>query len=423
MEQKSQNKIDIKTVSIIVIVTILLAELSFFVLYMVAKRNVIEKVTLEAGNPITADLFFKDYNPEQDKIVSDISTIDTTIPNTYKLMVSITGVEYESVIEIADTVAPTAQAVPQNLIYPDKVKAEDCVTNIEDVSPYNIEFKEEPDFEEVNSREVTVLITDIYGNKSEIQVPLTITKDTIAPKIEGAHDLSFTMDEKIIYRDGITVTDNTDSNPELKIDTSEVDVTKEGIYPVTYIASDKFGNTSRVTVSINIIKKPNGVNNKKIYSMAQKVLKRIITDDMSDTEKAFRIFNWLWHNVKYVGFHTEMTWQKAAYDGFKKHSGNCFTFYSMAKVMLDIEEIPNMMVSRYPIKKNPHYWNLVYLEGEWYHCDSNPYRDLNCYYFMRTDEELDSRRQFDSKNKKYPARATESVQSRLDFKKMTVSPE
>ena len=62
-----------------------------------------------------------------------------------------------------------------------------------------------------------------------------------------------------------------------------------------------------------------------------------------------------------------------------------------------------MIVTRYPVTTR-HYWNLVYMNGGWYHCDATPFVGHRGIYFKLTDAKLDKHHKF--KKNKYPARAT-----------------
>jgi hypothetical protein len=53
-----------------------------------------------------------------------------------------------------------------------------------------------------------------------------------------------------------------------------------------------------------------------------------------------------------------------------------------------MEGIPNLLVERYPITWSAHYWNLVYLEGQWWHCDACYAWYHEGYYFMFSYEDL-----------------------------------
>ena len=54
---------------------------------------------------------------------------------------------------------------------------------------------------------------------------------------------------------------------------------------------------------------------------------------------------------------------------------------------------------------NGHYWNLVQLNGEWYHCDATVFRDRYEMYFMCTDDEIDDGHH-DFDHSLYPERAS-----------------
>ena len=73
-------------------------------------------------------------------------------------------------------------------------------------------------------------------------------------------------------------------------------------------------------------------------------------------------------------------------------------------MLLDAAGIENLAVERYPIITVGHYWNLVKLDGEWYHCDATVFKDHPALYFMCTDDEIaDSHHEFDASL--YPERA------------------
>ena len=96
--------------------------------------------------------------------------------------------------------------------------------------------------------------------------------------------------------------------------------------------------------------------------------------------------------------------------------------------MLDVCGIENLCVVRERVNEweNWHYWCLVKLNGEWWHCDAqkyfNDYTPAGYFVFMMTDSELyrapTSHRFADDQ---YPERATESVQGYINVYQGTVS--
>ena len=109
----------------------------------------------------------------------------------------------------------------------------------------------------------------------------------------------------------------------------------------------------------------------------------------SDVETARAIFKWVHSNISYQTVNDYMTYEEAAFRGFSRRSGDCYVYFACAKMLLDCAGIPNMMVERFPVYTNGHYWNLVQLDGEWYHCDATVFRDHPSMYFMCTDDEID----------------------------------
>ena len=139
------------------------------------------------------------------------------------------------------------------------------------------------------------------------------------------------------------------------------------------------------------------------YGIAENILSTLQCDNDIDT--AWEIFNWVHSNVYYQPVTESMSFEDAAYRGFTRKSGDCYVYFACSKMLLDCAGIPNLMVERYPVYSNSHYWNLVDLNGEWYHCDATVFKDHPDMYFMCTDEEIDDEHHsFDSSL--YPERAS-----------------
>lgn len=142
-----------------------------------------------------------------------------------------------------------------------------------------------------------------------------------------------------------------------------------------------------------------------VYDIADKILSQIKCDNDIDTARA--IFTWVHSHIYYQTIGHSQTYEEAALMGFTKKAGDCYVYFSCSKMLLDRAEIPNLMVKRYPVKKSAHFWNLVQLDGKWYHCDATVYKDHPEMYFMCTDDEIgDKYHQFDKSL--YPERASNS---------------
>ena len=375
-----------------------------------ADRNIKKDVTIEAGSQIKIEDFFKDC-PDDARFVTDVSCIDTNVPSIYMLKVFYDeAFEKDVTLRIEDHTAPKGIALPHNqyasLEWPE---ASECVGYLYDLSGIaTIEYKYGvPDYQLTGDYLVPVVVTDWYNNSTIIEVPFHVTDDHNAPLFYGIHDITIgdSEDAVINYFEGVTVTDDYDEAPRFTVDSSRVCIGEPGKYVITYSAIDEAGNVRRQNA--NVIIKPSDDNDSvtgagsswdspyhnELYRIAMDLLDELRGED--DRETAFNIFNWVHSYVSYETINASVTFEEAAYDALTKHSGDCYGFYACCKVLLDCAGIPNMTVLRYPVTYNGHYWNLVKIDGEWYHCDSTKFMNHQNLYFELTDDEImDSRHQF-----------------------------
>ena len=358
------------------------------------RESIVREVTIEAGTAIELDAFLTE--PLTDcGFYTDITGIDTSVPGSYGIVIKFSdfGKEFhqDTVLNIVDTTAPTAEAVPQTVYCDELPEASSVVTNVYDLAPVAVSYKTEPDVSQGGEYVFDVLLTDASGNETVVEVPFTVIDDHLAPLIYGAHDMEAFIGDSIAYLDGITVTDDYDDEPQLAVDNSAVDPVMPGIYPITYTACDENGNSTSVTVELNLRIRPERYYEPEVlYELCRQLNEQygIYTEDMTDIEKAFRIFNWASHNVYYSGVADKTDWTCAAYDGLTTLRGDCYNYYAVCRAFLDMEGIPNLLVSRYPVTWSPHYWNLVYLDGAWYHCDALAFSSPHGYYFMCSDADV-----------------------------------
>ena len=385
---------------------------------------IVREQTIEAGS--AADI--KMYIPGEPKFPEyvscnlDFTTVNYTIPQTIRFTVRMYGTNFPCVLNIVDTTPPTAEGIPQSLFSVDEIPpVEECVANIYDLNAVTVEWVEVPDISMGGNLTAKASVTDASGNVTIVNVPFTVTRDSVAPVIEGTEDIETYIGDTISFRENVTVTDDIDPNPQLDIDISEVDMEEPGTYVVTYRATDFSGNMSEVTINLKLKKKPSTyVEPEVVYAEAQKILDKITNDDMTDMEKALQITWWCRYNINYVSYCDDSSWTRAAYDGFTKRNGNCYTFAMSAKALFDVAGIENMIIIRDPYIYNPHYWNYINIDGEWYHCDSTPRIGWSSYFFMYTTKELknfwhNGWNGYNFPEDLYPASATESVQSRINY--------
>ena len=406
-----------------VLILVLAALLSFLLLFDPASP-VVGRLTLEAGTALEPEMFLADAQKDADKGVSfatDMTTINTSIPGTYDLVLTLDGKNYATVLTLLDRTAPVGEpvrSVTEVGVLPDP---ETLVTNIQDLSHVTVSWQTKPDVSVGGQVTAKLKLTDAAGNSSTLEVQLTVVADEVPPVIEGAVDLEFYVGDSITYKAGITVTDDQTANPKLVVDNSQVDTSTAGTYPVTYTATDNAGNSTSVTVRLTLVDKPeNYVEPEVVYQLAQEILDEITDDTMTDMEVAFAIYKWTSTHIAYTGTSDKASWTGAAYQAFTERLGDCYNYFAAAKALYEVAGIDNIDVVKSDTSHSSHYWSLINLGSGWYHVDCTPRRNVG-YFFMNTDEELEA---YSVQNNNshifdgsaYPERATESVQDLVDYK-------
>lgn len=217
-----------------------------------------------------------------------------------------------------------------------------------------------------------------------------LSEDTEPPVIMGVKDLATTVGGSISYKKDVFVTDNHDENVELIIDSSDVDLNKEGNYEVIYKACDTAGNSTSVTTMVHVrsdLLSDSIKNEDVINEAADSILASIITDDMSQYEKAKKIYNWCHEQIAYADATPKIDEIDGAYQGLVNRRGDCYTYAMTAKCLLTRAGIKNMDIERIPSGNEMHYWNLIDIGDGWYHFDTCRRAD-GATFFYKTDAEI-----------------------------------
>ncbi len=379
--------------------------------HFVAGGKLYKKVIIQAGQEITVDLFSKKekYKPE---FVTDISQIKSSEPNKYDIELKLKEKTYKAKLIIVDTTKPVASAAPQTVYNGMTVDPMSLVTPVQDNTAVRAEFKKDYDFSLIGDYDVVVVLTDLGGNELEVKTKVTVAKDDEPPVITGAKDIEVNIGDTIAYKSGVSVTDNLDTNVELVIDNTAVDVKTPGTYPVVYHATDAAGNSTTENISVVVKEPEKGVYNEDIvYYLAGKVLKEIVNDSMTDIQKIKEVYTWTRTHIGYINTSDKSDWVKGAYQGLTEHQGDCFVYFATAKAMLNVLGVDNVDIVKSDTSHSAHYWSLVNMGSGYYHYDCTP-RKGGGEFFMLTDEELEAYSSTHNNShifdkSLYPARATE----------------
>ena len=339
---------------------------------------------VEAGVEVKPSDFLK--KPDENAVFTgDSQNFDITEPGEYKVKVKSGLFTHGCKLIIEDTVAPQAQPVDMRVEKGSSCEAEQFVTDIVDATQVTVSYGLKPDFDTVGDQNVQIILTDKGGNQTTLEAKLTVfPQDSEPPQIIGATDLTIFVGDSVSYKKDVTVEDNNPEGVELSVDSSAVNLKEAGVYPVVYTATDAAGNTTSVTVNLTIKAREHGID--EVNALADQVLARILTPDMTLEQKARAIFDYNKSHIGYINNSDKSDWVKAAYEGLALGKGDCYVYACTAKLLLTRAEIPNMDIAKIPTE-TLHYWNLVDVGDGWYHFDTTPRVDHPVIY-MWTDEKL-----------------------------------
>lgn len=203
-----------------------------------------------------------------------------------------------------------------------------------------------------------------------------IVEDREAPEFVKADDFTVMLGDPITYKEQVTVKDDCDKYPTVTVDSSGVNVTEIGTYPVVYTVTDKAGNSTKKKVNITIAEVTS--EDQEVFDKADEILAGILTDDMSKEDKAWAIYEYIRSHVSYISHSEKGDYVRGARDGLIGGRGDCYVYFACAKMLLERAGIKNMDIERIPAKDGTmHYWNLVDLDDGhgWYHYDTTPRKD------------------------------------------------
>lgn len=331
-------------------------------------------------------------------------SVDTNSLGRYPIVVDVDGVQKSVCINVVDPDAPSANAVAVSLEEKKDIVPGMFVSDVKDSSKVTITFENEPDKVNRGLQIIRLKLTDEAGNFSYVDTTLNILYDAISPELAGVTDITTFIRQKPDYLLGVSGTDDVDGVLTVKVDDSKVNYEVPGVYDVTYSATDKSGNG---VVRVTRVEVKN-VTREYVDTMVDDILKDIVDDSMSITQKARAAYDYIQENVRYINQADQSSVEKAAYDGLTLGVGDCFTFASLLEVFMERLGAETDFVSRDSDTSN-HYWILCNLGKGWYHMDATP-RNSTYKCFMKTDAEnvAEAAYYWVYDKSLYPAVATES---------------
>lgn len=355
-------------------------------------------------------------------------------PGTYELFLqNADGKLHKVVLTVVDTTRPKVTA--RHVYYArggQLPQAADFIDTIREVDSYEAYFESEtPTVDVLGDYDVVFRVRDASGNVSdECHSAYTVVEDTTPPSFMSLPPISTYLGATVDYFDGVTVTDNCVGEVTVTVDSSAVNMAKEGTYPVTYTATDARGNVATEETTLRVY--PFAISDAQVYAAVDAILQSVTTSAMTKAqqlEAVHRYFLPTKHGstrpIYLVGDAGHTDRMRAAYEALTgDKEADAFGCASVAMAICDRLGLDARMVKRREgVLADEHYWVMVNIGTErkpmWYHWDLTPLRiqpaNNGC---LMTDDQLQSYNKqrpgfYTYNTDEYPASAKEAYEPSL----------
>ena len=351
--------------------------------------QMVREMTAKLGTDNIPDI--RDYIPNRNINAAFKGDSPATLPEdscgSHELIIECDGREYPVTYLVTEDIPPEGVGLSVTAEAGSLPEPATLVDQIVDHSEVTVTYAETPDLTTVGTKEVTLVLTDAFGNSSQVTATVKVVPSENGPQFSGLEELHVQVGSTISYKTGVTAKDPQDGKLEFTVDPGNVDNKTVGTYTAYYTATDADGHTLTVPRTIVVQDEAQAA----VEKYAREVIDKVITKDMTRDQKIFKIYLYTKGNVQFVGSSDKSRIVRAAYEGFTTGKGDCYTYYAMNVILLDLLGIENLEVTRVGGTSH-HWWNLVLHEdGKYYHVDSCPksiYLDGQTYYKM-TDKDLE----------------------------------
>ena len=186
------------------------------------------------------------HSDSEVKISGDI---DTNKIGNYEITYQLKNYKKTCKVSVKDTKAPELKVKAYKADMKEDIKPESFVESVKDDSKVSLSFKKKPTKDKEQT--ITIIAKDEHGNKAMKETTLTLVKDIEKPIIH-TDTISVYVGSKPNYKSYIEVTDNLDSKPKIKIDSSKVKTKKTGTYKLLVTATDRSGNKAKANIKVTV---------------------------------------------------------------------------------------------------------------------------------------------------------------------------
>ena len=206
-----------------------------------------ESCTVELGQSLEPEMLLT--NPDKDKDLLNQEELSAIVGalGEHTLTVTTGSVSAQCTVTVQDTTAPTLTLKNVHCHPGKSPDIRDFVVSSTDLSgePELSFVGELPGSYSEGAHTITIEAKDSSGNATRSEAILWISGDWNPPTIHGAtKELTVKKDSSPNLLEGISAKDDRDGNCDVTVDSSGLDLSKEGSYTITYSAMDKSGNVA-----------------------------------------------------------------------------------------------------------------------------------------------------------------------------------
>lgn len=190
--------------------------------------------------------------------------VDVKKPGVYSLTYQYKDRKKIIEVKVRDSKAPFLKVKNIKTDMKEAIVPELFVQKVTDSSKVTLSFETPPKLEQTGKQELNIQAKDKYGNCTTKKVILERLEDKKPPKIKNEKNIKILQGSTEEYISKISIKDEFDPNPQVSLDTSQVDIYSPGVYPVHVKATDRSNNTVDKEVMVEVTENPQ-YNEKIVY--------------------------------------------------------------------------------------------------------------------------------------------------------------
>lgn len=224
-----------------------------------------QPLSIEIHEEVTPMAYIKAVrNGTLDDVSVVEQNVDQDVLGEYTILYQMKNKTIRLHVHVVDTIPPSVETKEVTINIGDDFLIEDAIAYIEDATKTTIRLKNEEHFDQVETKNVILVIRDEGGNETEVSALIHVLEKDTTPPIITASNIILHVGDHFDPLSYASAYDAQDGNVAVAIIVNDVDITTPGSYSITYLAKDKHENRAEKTIEVQVEALP-PVGNKVIY--------------------------------------------------------------------------------------------------------------------------------------------------------------